>query len=380
MKKELQQLNIGILGGGQLGRMLLQEAANWDLKIAVLDPTKDAPCVHLTHEFVHGDFKDHTTVYEFGKGRDIVTIEFEDVNVEALEVLEKEGVKVYPQPHILKIIKDKGAQKLFYKENNIPTAPFALIENISEIKNCGVSFPCFQKVRKGGYDGYGVRKISTEADLANAFDAPSMIEQMADLKTELSVIVARNANGEIKTFPVVDMEFNPESNMVQFLFAPAEIPKDVEEKAISIAKKVIEKLGMIGLLAVELFYTKQGDVWVNEIAPRPHNSGHHTIEANICSQYEQHLRSICNLPLGDTSTITPAVMVNLLGEKEHSGTPYYEGFEKVMQLSGVYIHLYGKAQTKPFRKMGHVTIIDKDLNKAKQKALTVKQTLKIKSK
>lgn len=380
MQKELQQLNIGILGGGQLGRMLLQEAANWDLKIAVMDPSNEAPCANLTHEFWQGDFRDFEFVQQFGAGKDILTIEFEDVNVEALQSLEEKGVKVFPQPRVLKIIKDKGAQKLFYKENNIPTAPFALVENAADIKNCGIPFPFFQKVRKGGYDGYGVKKISNEHDLINAFDAPSMIEQMADLKTELSVIVARNEKGEIKTFPVVDMEFNPESNMVQFLFAPAEISVEVEEKATSIAKTVIEKLGMVGLLAVELFYTKQGEIWVNEIAPRPHNSGHHTIEANICSQYEQHLRAICNLPLGDTSTLSPAVMLNLLGEKEHTGTPYYEGIENVMQLSGVYIHLYGKAQTKPFRKMGHVTVIDKDLNKAKQRALEIQRTIKVKSK
>ncbi len=379
MQKQLQQLNIGILGGGQLGRMLLQEAANWDLKIAVLDPSNEAPCANLTHEFWQGDFKDFDTVYQFGTGKHIVTIEFEDVNADALEALEKDGVKVYPQPSVLKIIKDKGAQKLFYQEHNIPTAPFALVENAEGIKSSNIPFPFFQKLRKGGYDGYGVRKISNESELVNAFEAPSMIEQMADLKTELSVIVARNANGEIKTFPVVDMEFNPESNMVQFLFAPANIPADVEEKATTIAKTIIEKLDMVGLLAVELFYTKQGDVWVNEIAPRPHNSGHHTIEANICSQYEQHLRAICNLPLGDTSTILPAVMVNLLGEKEFTGFPIYEGLEEVMKMSGVYVHLYGKTQTKPFRKMGHVTIIDKDLNAAKQKALQIKNQLKIKA-
>jgi len=380
MEKTLQSLNIAILGGGQLGRMLLQEAANWDLKIAVMDPGADAPCANLTHEFVTGDYRDYNTVCNFGKGRDIITIEFEDVNADALEQLEKEGVKVFPQPHILKIIKDKGAQKEFYSKNNIPTAPYVLVENKKEMEACGIEFPFFQKVRKGGYDGYGVRKISSAADLENAFDAPSMIEKMADLKTELSVIVARNENGEIKAFPVVDMEFNPESNMVQFLYAPAKISPEVEEKAITIAHNIIEKLGMVGLLAVELFYTKQGDVWVNEIAPRPHNSGHHTIEANICSQYEQHLRAICNLPLGDTSTILPAVMVNLLGEKEHTGTPVYEGFEDAMKMSGVYVHLYGKSQTKPFRKMGHITIIDKDLEAARKKAFQVKDTVKVKSK
>lgn len=380
MNKTLQQLNIGILGGGQLGRMLLQEAVNWDLHIAVLDPSHDAPCAHITHEFIQGDFKDYKTVYEFGRGRDIVTIEFEDVNADALEALEKEGVKVYPQPAVLKIIKDKGAQKTFYSEHNIPTAPYALIQHAIEIQDCGIKFPFFQKLRKGGYDGYGVKKISNEVEMGNAFDAPSVIEEMADLKTELSVIVARNANGEIKTFPVVDMEFNPESNMVQFLFAPANIPEEIEKKAITIAQTIIEKLGMVGILAVEMFYTKQGEVWVNEIAPRPHNSGHHTIEANTCSQYEQHLRSICNLPLGDTSTISPAVMLNLLGEKDYTGVPVYEGFEVVMKMAGVYVHLYGKGQTKPFRKMGHVTILDKDLQTAKQKALEIQKRLKIISK
>lgn len=377
MAKTLQQYNIGILGGGQLGRMLLQEATNWDLKIAVLDPSTDAPCSNLTHEFVNGDFKDFDTVFDFGKNRDIVTIEFEDVNADALEELEKSGVKVFPQPRVLKIIQDKGAQKQFYQENGIPTAPFALVNKADEIPNCGVTTPFFQKLRKGGYDGYGVKKISNDSEIKDGFDAPSVIEKMADLKTELSVIVARNEKGETKSFPVVDMEFNPESNMVQYLFAPADISPDIEEKATSIAQNVVEKLDMVGLLAVELFLTNQGDIWVNEIAPRPHNSGHHTIEANICSQYEQHLRSICNLPLGNTATLSPAVMVNLLGSKDHKGVPKYDGFEEIVNMPGVYVHLYGKGQTKPFRKMGHVTIIDQDLNQAKVKAKEIKDKLKV---
>lgn len=383
MQKELQQLNIGILGGGQLGRMLLEQASNWDLKIAVLDPAHDAPCANMTHEFAEGDFKDYDTVYQFGRGRDIITIEFEDVNADALEHLEKEGVKVYPQPRVLKIIKDKGAQKTFYTENNIPTAPYSLVSHATEIKKCGIEFPFFQKLRKGGYDGYGVKKITSETDMGKAFDAPSVIEAQADLYKELSVIVARNLKGEIKTFPVVEMEFNSESNMVQFLFAPAEITDAIEKRAVDIAKMVIEKLDMVGILAVELFLTKQGEIWVNEIAPRPHNSGHHTIEANVCSQYEQHLRAICNLPLGNTESTSPSVMVNLLGEKEFgckTGVPYYEGFEEVMQMTGVYVHLYGKAQTKPFRKMGHVTIVGGSMEKAKEKAIEVRRILKVKAK
>lgn len=379
MEKQLQQLDIGILGGGQLGRMLIQEAVNWDLKIAVLDPSEEAPCRHITHAFSHGDFKDYDTVYEFGRGRDVVTIEFEDVNAEALADLEKEGVKVFPQPRVLEIIKDKGAQKLFYRMHGIPTAPFAIVEHKAEIEGCGIGFPFFQKLRKGGYDGYGVRKIADAAALESAFDAPSVIEQMADLDTELSVIVARNEKGEVKTFPVVGMEFNPESHMVQFLFAPAAISEEVAATATRLAREVIEKLDMVGILAVELFLTRQGEVWVNEVAPRPHNSGHHTIEANITSQYEQHLRSILNLPLGDTVAIGPAAMVNLLGEKGYTGTPVYEGMEDVLGMPGVYVHLYGKAMTKPFRKMGHVTILGKDIAEVKQKAYNLLSTLSVKA-
>lgn len=380
MKKQVHELKIGILGGGQLGRMLLQEAVNWDLQFSILDPNADAPCKNLVNDFTQGDWNDFETVYNFGKNKDIVTIEFEDVNVEALEKLEKEGVKIFPQPHILKIIKDKGLQKNFYQENSIPTAPFKLVKNKDEMKSSGMNVPYFQKIRKGGYDGYGVRKISTVEDLESAFDAPSMIEQQANLKKELSVIVARNEKGEVVSFPVVDMEFNPESNMVQYLFSPAEISINIEDKATEIARLVIEKLGMVGILAVELFYTKEEEIWVNEIAPRPHNSGHHTIEANITSQYEQHLRAILNLPLGDTSILKPSAMVNLLGEKGFEGSPIYENIEKTLEMSGVYVHLYGKSKTKPFRKMGHVTILNDTLDGAKKIASEVKNLLKVKSK
>ncbi|MCZ2444475.1 MAG: 5-(carboxyamino)imidazole ribonucleotide synthase [Flavobacteriales bacterium] len=370
-------MNIGLLGGGQLGRMLLQEAANWDLRIAVLDPSADAPCANLTYEFVHGDFRDYDTVYSFGKNRDLITIEFEDVNIDALFKLEQEGVSVFPQPAILNIIKDKGAQKEFYRKNAIPTAPYALVENASEIASCGIPYPFFQKLRKGGYDGYGVKKIKGIESISEQFDAPSVIEQMANLVTELSVIVARNNHGEIRTFPVVNMAFNPESNMVQFLFSPAGIPKDIEQKAENIARDIIEGLQMVGILAVELFYTKEGEIWVNEIAPRPHNSGHHTIEANICSQYEQHLRAICNLPLANTNALMPAAMVNITGEKDHQGVPYYQGMEDVLIMEGAFVHLYGKQQTKPFRKMGHVTLLAPTIDEAKNKAKKVLQTLKV---
>jgi 5-(carboxyamino)imidazole ribonucleotide synthase len=379
MKKQLQNLSIGLLGGGQLGRMLLQEAANLDLKIAVMDPSEEAPCKHLTHQFVHADFRDFEAVYAFGKDKDIVTIEFEDVNADALEKLERSGVQVFPQPRVLKLIKDKGLQKQFYQTHQIPTAPFVLIESKEDILNSGMKAPFFQKLRTGGYDGYGVRKISSLENLEHAFDKPSVLEAMADIEKEISVIVSRNTRGEIATFPVVEMEFNPESNMVQFLFAPSTLPKEKQEEARNLAVRLIEALQMTGILAVEMFYLKSGEIWVNEMAPRPHNSGHHTIEANFTSQYEQHLRAITGLPPGNTETIMPSVMVNLLGEKGYSGKPLYDGLNEVLQLLGVYIHLYGKSTTKDFRKMGHVTILAPTLQEAKEKGNYILNTLRVKA-
>ncbi len=379
MNKQITDLKIGLLGGGQLGRMLMQKAIDWNLQISILDPTKDAPCAHLTSDFQIGDFKDYDTVYAFGKGKDVVTIEFEDVNSDALAQLEKEGVKVFPQPRVLKIIQDKGLQKLFYQEHNIPTAPFALIEKADEIKNAGIPYPFFQKLRTSGYDGYGVRKVKDEAALAESFDKPSVIEAMADLDKELSVIVSRNERGETNAFPAVEMEFNPESNMVQYLFAPAHIDESIAQQATTLALQVIEKLDMVGILAVEMFYNKDGSIWVNEVAPRPHNSGHHTIEAGLCSQYEQHLRSILNLKPGNTAALQYGAMVNLLGEKGFEGTPIYEGIEDILAMEGVFVHLYGKAKTKSFRKMGHVTVVGKDAEKVKADANKILQTIKVKA-
>jgi 5-(carboxyamino)imidazole ribonucleotide synthase len=377
MTKTIQQLNIGILGGGQLGRMLIQNAINLNLSISALDPDKEAPCKHLVKKFTQGSLTDYDTVYNFGKDKDLITIEIENVNIEALKALEKEGKKVYPQPHIIELIQDKGAQKMFYQRNNIASPDFFLVENKQQIEKYKDYFPFFQKLRRGGYDGKGVTKLASPEKLEKAFDAPSVLERLVDFDKELSVIVARNENGEIKCFPVVECEFSAEANLVEFLFSPANIKKSVEKEALKIATDVAEKLGIIGILAVELFLTKDGKVLVNEVAPRPHNSGHHTIEANVTSQFEQHLRAILNLPLGDTSIIKAGVMVNLLGEPGYEGNAVYKGMDDVLKFSGVYIHLYGKALTKPFRKMGHVTIVDNDLLKARQKARMVKSTLKI---
>lgn len=370
-------VKIGVLGGGQLGRMLQQKALSFGLDLAFIDPDENAPCKEISSRFFKGDITDYETVYSFGKNKDIITIEIEHVNVQALEQLEAEGVKVFPQPRVIKIVQDKGLQKIFYKENNIPTAPYFLVGSKKEIPLFAEHFPFMQKMRKGGYDGKGVTPIRSEKDYDTAFDVPSVLEKMVDFEKELSVIVSRNEAGEIASYPSVECEFSPEANLVEFLFSPANVSAEVEAEAQRIAKEVIEKLEMVGLLAVELFLTKSGEILVNEIAPRPHNSGHQTIEGNYESQYGQLIRCLMNLPLGDPGIKRPSVMVNLLGAKGYIGNAIYEGIDKVLATKGVNIHLYGKAHTKPFRKMGHVTIVDESLDSAKEKAKFVKDTLNI---
>lgn len=376
-KKFYNNLKLGILGGGQLGRMLLQKAADYNISNAVLDPDPNAPCKNICDEFIVGDFNDYKTVYEFGKKVDVLTIEIEHVNVEALEALEKEGVRVFPQSNIIKLVQDKGAQKIFYRTNGIPTAEFHLIENKKQLSEQKNFLPYVQKLRRGGYDGKGVQVMKSESDFEKGFDAPSVLEKFIPFEKEIAVIVARNESGEVKSFPVVEMEFNPEANLVEFLFSPATLSKEIELKAEDIAKKIATDSQIVGVVAVEMFVTTNGDVLVNEIAPRPHNSGHQTIEGNITSQYEQHLRAILNLPLGSTEINSPSVMVNLLGEKDHSGEAKYEGLEKALAMEGVYIHLYGKKNTKPFRKMGHVTIVAKAIEDAKKKAILIKEIIRV---
>ncbi len=377
IKEFSTNVKIGVLGGGQLGRMLQQKALDFGLDLAFIDPDGNAPCKEISSRFFKGDFKDYETVYSFGKSRDILTIEIEHVNVEALQQLEKEGVKVFPQPDVIKTIQDKGLQKIFYKENNIPTSDFYLIEGRDEILSFENEFPFMQKMRKGGYDGQGVTPIRSKEDTEKAFEVPSVLEKMVDFEKELSVIVSRNENGEIKSFPCVECEFNPEANLVEFLFSPATISKEVEDRAQEISRLVIEKLEMVGILAVELFLTKNGELLVNEVAPRPHNSGHQTIEGNYESQYGQLLRCLLNMPLGDTTIKRPSVMVNLLGEKGYTGKAVYDGIQKALAHPGVNLHLYGKDQTKPYRKMGHATIVNESLIKAKDIAKKVQKDLKI---
>lgn len=372
-------LKLSILGGGQLGRMLIQEAINLNISCRVLDPDADAPCKDLVYEFKQGSLRDYNTVYQFGKNATHLTIEIEKVNVDALEQLEKEGVKVYPPSRVIRLIQDKGTQKQFFKENDIPTAPFELINKKEELQKTSISFPYIQKLRRDGYDGKGVYKIHSESDFEDAFEAPSLVEEWVDFKKEVAVMVARNESGQVKTFPLVEMDFNPHLNLVEFLISPSELPEGILKQADELAIKIAESLQMVGVLAVEMFLTKDGRLLVNELAPRPHNSGHHSIEGNYTSQFEQHLRSVFNLPLGDTQSLQHAVMINILGEDGYEGLAIYEGLEQVLKLSGTYVHLYGKKITKPFRKMGHVTVLDEDRALAIEKARKVQQLLKVKA-
>lgn len=372
---------LGILGGGQLGKMLCQAARNWDVKTYVLDPNENCSAVHTCTKFSKGDFKDYNTVVEFGKQVDVLTIEIEAVNTEALQFLEKQGVKVYPSSKAIQTIQDKGLQKQVFKDNNIPTSAFSLykehIEIIEKVKNGELKLPFVQKVRKDGYDGRGVKVVKNESDLNDLLNGPSLTEEMVNIRKEISVIAARNVKGEITCFPPVEMEFNPEANLVEFLFSPSEISEEQTNKAIALAEKTIEAFDVVGVLAVEMFIDENGDILVNEIAPRPHNSGHQTIEANLTSQYAQHLRAILDCPLGDTAIIFPSVMINLLGEPGYDGSVKYAGLEECMKVSGFKLHVYGKDITKPYRKMGHVTVLDKELDKAKEKARYIQQTLKV---
>ncbi|MBX2895368.1 MAG: 5-(carboxyamino)imidazole ribonucleotide synthase [Cyclobacteriaceae bacterium] len=369
---------IGILGGGQLGRMLIQAGINLDLNFQVLDPDPQAPCAGIAR-FTTGKLTDYETVMSFGKNCDVITIEIENVNTKALADLEKAGKKVFPQPHVIELIQDKRVQKKFFLDNDIPTAAFVLVSNKADVIQQADFLPAVNKLGKEGYDGRGVQIIKTKTDLDKAFDAPGLLEKLIPFEKEIAVIVSRNADGEVAIYPPVEMVFHPEANLVEYLFSPAQLQPEISQQAQAIASNVITQLDMIGLLAVEMFVTKQGTVLVNEVAPRPHNSGHQTIEGNVTSQYEQHLRAILNLPAGSTAMVAPSAMVNLLGEEGFTGNARYEGLEAVLKVEGVHVHLYGKKTTKPFRKMGHVTIVDADPHRLKKKVNFVKETLKVKA-
>lgn len=370
-------LRIGILGGGQLGRMLLQVAANYNITSYVLEQGKNPPASSLCDNFVEGDIKDYDTVYRFGKLVDVLTMEIENVNLEALFKLEEEGLKIYPRPHALKIIKDKGLQKQFYADNDIATSPFELVEDKAALSNHLSLLPIAQKLRQGGYDGKGVEMLKSEADFSKAFDAPCVLEKLVDIEKEISVIVAKNENGDVAVYPPTEMVFDPRYNLVDYLLSPSELTTKQTEYAQALALKVMTALDSPGIFAVEMFLDKQGNILVNETAPRAHNSGHQSIEGNYSSQYDMQMRLLQNLPLGSTNIIQPSLMLNLVGEPGHSGAVKYQGLEEVLKIEGTYIHLYGKHETKPGRKMGHVTILGKDKNDLLQKADFIKNTLKV---
>jgi len=374
---------IGILGGGQLGKMLCLEAARLDLLIHILDKEDTYPAAHLCTSFTKGDFTNYEDVMSFGKNMDIITIEIEKVNVQALKDLETMGKIVYPQPAALEIIQDKGSQKEFYVEHDVPTSDFKHFADkaaIQEAIDKGIiRLPFVQKACQDGYDGKGVMVIKSKSDLDALMDTKSIVEDLVDIDKEIAVIVARNPQGEIVTYPVVEMEFHPTANLVEYLCCPADISDEIKTRAAQLAKEVSIAYDIIGLLAVEMFLTKDGKILINEVAPRPHNSGHHTFDAAHTSQFEQHLRSILNLPLGDTSNLSASVMINLLGEDGFTGAVYYEGLEDAVNVPGANIMLYGKTETRPFRKMGHATVLGKDVKEARDNAQKLKKILKIKS-
>lgn len=376
-----QKINqkIGILGGGQLGKMLCQAGSRLGLNLHVMEKDESFPAWEVCANFVKGDITAYDDVLEFGKNMDIITIEIENVNVEALETLEKMGKKVYPSPSSLNIIRDKGKQKIFYEGMGFPTSEFTVYKSKEAIRNdidAGVlAFPFVQKLRTEGYDGRGVQVVRSTSD--PLFESESIVESLVDINKEIAVIVARNPSGQCVTYPVVEMNFHPEANLVEYLFSPSSLSAQDQRIAAELAVSVADELEVVGLLAVELFVDNQGRILVNEVAPRPHNSGHHTIEACFVSQFEMHLRALLDLPLVGTEQVLPAVMINLLGEPDYSGPVIYTNIETCLEIPGVSIHLYGKKTTKPFRKMGHVTVVDTSLDKAIATALKVKELLKV---
>ncbi|TBN01341.1 5-(carboxyamino)imidazole ribonucleotide synthase [Hyunsoonleella flava] len=372
---------LGILGGGQLGKMLLYNTRKFDIYTCVLESSKEAPCKTACDEFHLGDLMDYDAVFNFGKNVDVLTIEIENVNVDALEALEKEGVKVYPASKTLRTIQNKAKQKLFYIDNELPTAPFSRFAYVSEIEdavnNGGLELPFVWKAAQFGYDGNGVKVVRQLSDLENLPKGECIAEELVPFKNELAVIVARNPSGETKTFPVVEMEFHPEANQVEYVICPARISDHVAKKARQVALNVSKAFNHVGLLAVEMFQTEDDQILINEVAPRPHNSGHQTIEASYTSQFEQHLRAILDLPLGRTDNKVGGVMVNLVGAEGYTGNVVYENIENIMTMDGVTPHIYGKKQTRPFRKMGHVTIVNADLDEARRVAEDVKKSIKV---
>jgi 5-(carboxyamino)imidazole ribonucleotide synthase len=370
-------LKVGILGGGQLGRMLLQAAANYQVETHVLENDDECPAAHLCRYFIKGNIRDFDTVYNFGKNLDAVTIEIENVNVEALEKLEAEGVKVYPKPSVLKTIKNKILQKQYYKEHQIPTAEFAVLHSKTEITNHPNLIPGVQKLATGGYDGKGVQIIDDKAAIEKGFDEASVLEKKINFKKEIAVIIAVGQDGKTALYPPVEMVFNKDLNLLDYQICPAEIPQGVLWKVEAISLSVVRNFHSPGLFAVELFVDDKDDVYVNETAPRVHNSGHHTIEAHYSSQFDMLWRILLGHPLGNTKHILSSAMVNIIGSEGHSGDVHYEGINEVLKIDNAFVHLYGKHQTKPGRKMGHITILSNEKQDLIHKANKIKQSLSV---
>jgi 5-(carboxyamino)imidazole ribonucleotide synthase len=375
---------IGILGGGQLGKMLLTTTRQWDLTTHVMDPSPEAPARIGCNHFTQGDLMEYQDVLDFGKKVDLLTIEIENINTKALAELEKQGVKVYPQAAVLELIQNKCKQKEFYQKKGIPTAPFQVFNSKEALKDAvvrgRVSFPFVWKSAAMGYDGFGVQIIRSNQDLETVSEGGCMAEDLVAIEKEIGVIVCRSVSGETVSYPSVEMEFHPTANQVEFVLSPARISKKIEEKAREVALEVSKAYQHVGLLAVELFLTKEGEIWVNEVAPRPHNSGHYSIEASYTSQFEQHIRALLDLPLGNPENKVAGVMVNLVGAEGHQGPVYYKNMEHILAIEGVCPHIYGKKETRPFRKMGHITIVNKNLETAHQIAAQVKETIEVISK
>lgn len=382
---------LGILGGGQLGKMLLTETRKFDIQTLVLDPSEEAPARYSCNAFYKGSLMDYDTVYQFGKMVNLLTIEIENVNLDALDKLEEEGLSIFPSPKTLRLIQNKGRQKDFYVEHNIPTAPHQRFVDLNDLRKSlekdELEFPFVWKCAQFGYDGNGVKVCRSVIDLVKLPEVECIAEQMVPFKNELAVIVARSVSGEVKTYPVVEMEFHPEANQVEYVICPARIDAKVAQKATEIALKVSDAFNHVGLLAVEMFQTEDDgpsashelaqQILVNEVAPRPHNSGHYSIEASYTSQFENHLRAILNLPLGNTASKVAGIMVNLVGEEGFSGQVVYENIEKIMAIDGVTPHIYGKRETRPFRKMGHVTIVNENMTEARKIAEEVKNSIRV---
>ena len=369
-------LKLGIIGGGQLGKIMSQKAKKMGFHVTILDPTFNCPAAQVSDKHIMGGFHDKDKLEQLVQETDVTTFELEHVETSILKELYDNGHNIHPSPYVIELIQNKYEQKKLLDQRGIPVPKYKNVESKKDLESFG--FPVIQKSKLEGYDGKGVMMLKTPKDLEHAIESESFIEELVDIDKELAVIVARNIEGEIKCYPVVEMLFDDRTNICDIVMAPAKISKEIEERSVKISIESIKVLDGVGIFGVELFLTKSGDILVNEIAPRPHNSGHYTVEACATSQFEQIIRAVTNLPLGSTKLISPAVMINILGEEGYEGEPFIDGIHAALEIPELSFHFYAKSYTKPFRKMGHVTVLDDDIDKALEKAMKAKNILKIK--